>query len=82
MDPNSRLRHEHREAAVSKNSQDARTQAAALEFATPEELIRHDRGRTDVPPAVATRLAESVASDPPQADRPWWKRWMGLGGTR
>lgn len=82
MDPNSRLRHEHREPTVSKLSQDARTQASALEFSTPEELIRHDRERTEVPLDVATRLAEAVASDPRPAGRPWWKRWLGLGGSR
>lgn len=82
MEPNSRLRHEHRETTVSKTSQDARTEATTLEFATPEELIRHDREHTDVPPAVANRLAEAVASDPPPADPPWWKRWMGFGGSR
>ncbi|MFO1457778.1 MAG: hypothetical protein U1G08_00095 [Verrucomicrobiota bacterium] len=82
MDPNSRLRHEHREATVSKISQDARTQATALEFSTPEELIRHDRERTEVPPPVVSRLADAVASATPQAERPWWKRWLGLGGSR
>ncbi len=82
MDPNPRLRHEHRETTVSKLSQDARTQATALEFATPEELIRHDRERTEVPPDVANRLAEAVASDPAPAGSPWWKRMLGLGGSR
>jgi hypothetical protein len=45
------------------------------EFATPEELLRHDRAQTEVPPAVAERLVETIAAEPkPASAKPWWKR--------
>jgi hypothetical protein len=48
----------------------------AREFATPEELLRHDAGQTDVPPTVAQRLDDSIRREPKPA-RPWWKRLAG-----
>lgn len=50
----------------------------AREFATAEELLRHDAGQTQVPPAVAKRLDESIQREPKPA-RPWWKRLTGGG---
>ena len=45
------------------------------EFATPEELLRRDRAQTEVPPALAERLGETIAAEPkPAAAKPWWKR--------
>lgn len=48
------------------------------EFATPEELLRHDRGQTAVPPGIAERLGETLAATPPPAveKKPWWKRLL------
>lgn len=48
------------------------------EFATPEELLRHDRACTPVPDAVAERLGETLAAEPPPApeEKPWWKRLL------
>ena len=48
------------------------------EFATSEELLRHDRTRTAVPEAVAERLGETLAAEPPPAPekKPWWKRLL------
>ncbi len=43
-----------------------------LEFSSAEQLLRHDARQTPVPPAIARRLAESVASQPPP--KPWWRR--------
>jgi DNA-binding protein H-NS len=51
------------------------TQAAAREFHTVEELLRHDALRTPVPPGIASRLQESLAQSGP-APRPWWRRWL------
>ena len=45
---------------------------APMEFASPEQMIRHDAARTPVPPAIARRLEESIATLPPR--QPWWKR--------
>lgn len=48
------------------------------EFATPEELLRHDRGQTVVPPDIAERLGETLAAEPPPPaeKKPWWKRLL------
>lgn len=51
-------------------------QAEAREFETAEELLRHDAGQTQVPPAVAKRLDESIQREPKPA-KSWWKRITG-----
>ena len=48
-------------------------QAAAREFAAPEELLRYDASQTIVPPAVAERLTHSIQQVPLRA-RSWWQR--------
>lgn len=58
------------------NEQQSQTQAAR-EFATVEELLRHDAAQTPVPPAVAQRLAQSVSQLPPRPARAWWRRLLG-----
>jgi hypothetical protein len=60
-----------------QEAQKAREQAQPLEFATAEELLRHDALQTPVPPAIAERLQESV-SHLPAPKRPWWRRLLGL----
>lgn len=49
----------------------------AREFATVEEMLRHDALHTPVPPAIAQRLEESVAQLPPPRSRSWWRRLFG-----
>ncbi|HMP83423.1 MAG TPA: hypothetical protein PKA41_12045 [Verrucomicrobiota bacterium] len=51
-------------------------QSSTVQFATVEEALRHDAGQTDVPPAVAERLAQSIRNLPPP-ERSWWKRILG-----
>jgi len=51
------------------------SQQMAREFASPEEMLRHDAGQTEVPPALARRVAESIAQEPRHA-RSWWQRWF------
>ena len=48
----------------------------AQEFATPEEMLRHDALHTPVPTAIAHRLQESIGETlpPPQS---WWRRLLG-----
>jgi hypothetical protein len=50
-------------------------QETAREFATPEEMLRHDALHTPVPPAIARRLQDSIAQLPPPS-RSWWQRWL------
>ena len=47
----------------------------ALEFATAEDLLRHDAMHTPVPPRIAHRLQESIGKSPPPV-RPWWRRFF------
>ena len=49
---------------------------SAREFATAEEMLRHDALQTPVPPAIAQRLEESIGQAAPPG-RPWWKRLFG-----
>ena len=50
-------------------------QTATREFASVEEVLRHDAGQTAVPPGIAERLAQSVQKVPPP-ERAWWQRWL------
>jgi hypothetical protein len=50
-------------------------QTAMREFASVEEVLRHDAGQTAVPPGIAERLARSVQNVPPP-ERSWWQRWL------
>ena len=54
------------------------TQASsAQEFASVEEMLRHDALHTPVPPAIARRLEESTRQLPPPPGRAWWRRFFG-----
>jgi hypothetical protein len=48
----------------------------AREFATPEELLRHDAAQTEVPPTVSERLNESLQREP-KPTRSLWRRLTG-----
>jgi hypothetical protein len=53
-----------------------RQEAAAQEFATPEDLLRHDARQTLVPPGIAERLGKTIQNEP-KPERSWWRRWLG-----
>jgi hypothetical protein len=46
------------------------------EFATVEQMLRHDALHTPVPPAITQRLNESIGQLP-APPRPWWRRLLG-----
>ena len=50
---------------------------SAREFASVEEMLRHDALHTPVPPAIAHRLEESASQLPPPPARAWWRRFFG-----
>jgi hypothetical protein len=50
-------------------------QSTAREFASAEELLRHDAAQTQVPPVIAERLSQSIANLPPKP-KSWWQRWL------
>ena len=51
--------------------------ASPQEFASVEEMLRHDALHTPVPPNIAFRLEESVSQLPPPPSRAWWRRFFG-----
>jgi hypothetical protein len=51
-------------------------QEGEREFATVDEMLRHDALHTPVPPAIGHRLQKALGAAPPGA-RPWWKRFLG-----
>jgi hypothetical protein len=71
--PTSKLnQHEHQETLHHQSAQ----QQTPVEFASAEEMLRHDAGQTPVPPAVAERLQQSVAQEP-KPSRSLWQRLFG-----
>ncbi|HYT60196.1 MAG TPA: hypothetical protein VEL06_08490 [Haliangiales bacterium] len=56
------------------------SQQTAREFASPEEMLRHDAGQISPPPGLAHRVAESIAKEPRPA-RSWWQRWFSRRST-
>jgi hypothetical protein len=50
---------------------------SAQEFASVEEMLRHDALHTPVPPTIAHRLAESIGPSSPPHERAWWRRFFG-----
>lgn len=62
-----------REAEQSAASQSQ--ESAAREFATPEELLRHDARQTLVPPGIAERLGKTIQNEP-KPERSWWQRFF------
>jgi hypothetical protein len=71
-DPSNRMNFQQRQRAEADTAHDQRAAPKALEFATAEELLRHDAAQITVPEELSGRLAESARNEPP--DQPWWKR--------
>jgi hypothetical protein len=68
---------EHQHTATSAASLQQQAQAAQ-DFATPEDMLRHDAAQTPVPPAVEQRLQQSLEQLPPSPPQPWWRRWFNV----
>jgi hypothetical protein len=77
-DHNSRLRQQEREdfSTPAAHKQFAQGTNAPMEFASPEELFRHDSQANPVPPGVAHRLNRSLAAEPRPA-KSWLRRLFG-----
>ena len=69
MKHESKQRSEEREQLVAKSNQET----AVREFATTDELLRHDAAQTEVPPVIAERLSKSIEGLP-RPSRSWWQR--------
>lgn len=68
-----RLNQQQREQTT---QQQRAQQQSAVEFASAEEMLRHDAAQTTVPAAVAERLQKSIDGEPKPA-RSWWQRMFG-----
>ena len=73
MKRQNKLQHE---AAQQMAAQQQTQPQTAREFATVEDMLRHDALHTPVPPAIARRLQGAIGQIPPPA-RGWWRRWFG-----
>jgi len=71
MNSESKLRQKE-EQIQTEESRQAQT---STEFATAEELLRHDLAQTEVPGVVGDRLNESIAKEPKPA-KAWWRRFV------
>lgn len=73
MNPEQQRLH-HQSQQESQEVRQAQEQSQkALEFATPEEMLRYDAAHTEVPSKVEERLKRSLQHESvPQ--RSWWRR--------
>jgi hypothetical protein len=74
--PPSHLQHQQQQHEELQAGEQTRQAHAGLEFATAEDLLRHDRAATPLPDGLESRLKQSLAAEPP-LPRPWWKRLLG-----
>jgi hypothetical protein len=56
-----------------QDAQSASRQNTVREFASVEELLRHDAAQISPPPGLAARVNDSLASEP-RPVKSWWKR--------
>jgi len=71
-----KLNSQEQQQAQQQSASQETQEETALEFATPEELLRHDALHTPVPPTIAHRLQESIGKAPPPS-KSWWRRLLG-----
>jgi hypothetical protein len=76
MNHQTKLNSQEQQQAQQQSATQQTQQDSALEFATPEEMLRHDALHTPVPPAIAHRLQESIGKAPPPPQS-WWRRLLG-----
>jgi hypothetical protein len=64
------------EQQLHQNTDEQLQQDSVREFATVEEMLRHDALHTPVPPAIEHRLQEAIGQLP-APPRSWWRRLFG-----
>jgi hypothetical protein len=77
MKHESKFNSDQQQEHQSHSSQEQAQQNGNLEFATMEEMFRHDALHNPVPPAVEVRLQKSIEALPPAPSMPWWKKILG-----
>jgi NAD-dependent oxidoreductase involved in siderophore biosynthesis len=76
MQRQTKLNSQEQEQTQQPSAAQQTQEAAAREFATPEEMLRHDALHTPVPPTIAHRLQESIGKTPARTQS-WWRRLLG-----
>ena len=76
MNQQSNFNSQDQEKEQQQSAAEQTQQAAGQEFATPEDLLRHDALHTPVPPSIAHRLADSICKTTPRPQS-WWRRLLG-----
>ena len=70
MEPKpSKLRHEQKQETIEQTG----AQETARAFSSVEEMLREDAATNGPPPALAHRVADSIAREP-KPPRSWWQR--------
>ena len=67
------MKHESKQQQSEQVVVNSKQENTAHEFATTDELLRHDATQTEVPPVIAERLSKSI-EDLPRPSRSWWQR--------
>jgi hypothetical protein len=74
------MKHQNRFSSRQQEQQEQhvaeRKSQVVQEFASVEEMLRHDALHTPVPPAIAKRLQASTDTIAPPS-RSWWRRFFG-----
>jgi len=60
---------------TTSSGQETQQQQGVREFASAEEMLRHDALHTPVPPAIAHRLQESIGRTTPSSPS-WWRKFF------
>ena len=70
------MKHESKQKSQEQDQLAAASQQTnEREFATAEELLRHDAEQTQVPPVIAERLTKSI-QNLPRPEKTWWERLL------
>ena len=77
MDPHSRKKLQQHTTEEGRHEQEvlSQQQQNEREFETVEDMLRHDRATTAMPPHIATRVRDSMAAE--TAQKSWWQRIWG-----
>jgi hypothetical protein len=68
METNFHQKHEHEHEQETTS-----TAKTGIDFATGDEMLRHDRDQNPPPPEIAERLNESLANEPKRNTSFWTK---------
>jgi hypothetical protein len=72
----SRLQHQQQQEQTAEQQMTSQQQTYR-EFATVEDLLRHDAGQTVPPPVIAERLKTSLEQEErPESRQSWWRRLL------